>query len=147
MPGRSGPPQVVRASSSTSVVDVLDHVLDKGVVIDAWVRVALAGIDLLTAEARIVVASIQTYVSEASRIAQRLPAAAPRSLPPRPRLTAIEAQLRRIRQQLDSAPVLIGPTQQRAEDRILEELRDARARIVVPDAPPVRRRRRRRTGS
>jgi gas vesicle structural protein len=130
------------------VVDVLDHVLDKGVVIDAWVRVALAGIDLLTAEARIVVASIQTYVSEASRIAQRLPSAAPR-LPalPRARWSEIEEQLRRIRRQLDSAPVLVGRAQQRAEDRILEELRDARARIVAPDRAKQRQRRRRRTSS
>ena len=52
-----------RASSSTSVIDVLDHVLDKGIVIDAWVRVSLVGIDLLTIEARVVVASIETYLS------------------------------------------------------------------------------------
>ncbi len=52
---------VERASSSTSVVDVLDHVLDKGIVIDAWVRLSLVGIELLTVDAHVVVASIETY--------------------------------------------------------------------------------------
>jgi hypothetical protein len=46
-----------RAATSTSVIDVLDRVLDKGIVIDAWVRVSVVGIDLLTIEARVVVAS------------------------------------------------------------------------------------------
>lgn len=53
---------VERASGSSSIIDVLDRVLDKGIVIDAWVRVSLVGIDLLTVEARIVVASIDTYL-------------------------------------------------------------------------------------
>jgi hypothetical protein len=53
---------IERASGGTSLIDVLDRVLDKGIVIDAWVRVSLVGIDLLTVEARIVVASIDTYI-------------------------------------------------------------------------------------
>ena len=53
---------VERAAGGTSLIDVLDRVLDKGIVIDAWVRVSLVGIDLLTVEARIVVASIDTYL-------------------------------------------------------------------------------------
>jgi len=52
---------VERASASTSAADVLGHVLDKGIVIDAWVRVFLLGIDLITVEAQIIVASIETY--------------------------------------------------------------------------------------
>lgn len=56
-------PPVVRGTTSTSVIDVLDHVLDKGIVLDAWVRVSLVGIDLLTVEAHIVVASIETYLN------------------------------------------------------------------------------------
>jgi hypothetical protein len=58
-----------RASNGTSLVDVLDRVLDKGIVIDAWVRVSLAGIDLITIEARVVVASIQTYLQYAEAVA------------------------------------------------------------------------------
>ena len=53
---------VERTSGGTSLIDVLDRVLDKGIVIDAWVRVSLVGIDLITVEARIVVASIDTYL-------------------------------------------------------------------------------------
>ena len=53
---------VERAAGGSSLIDVLDRVLDKGIVIDAWVRVSLVGIDLLTVEARIVVASIETYL-------------------------------------------------------------------------------------
>ena len=49
----------------TSLIDVLDRVLDKGIVIDAWMRVSLVGIELLTVEARVVVASIDTYLVKA----------------------------------------------------------------------------------
>ncbi len=49
---------VERAPGGTSLIDVLDRVLDKGIVIDAWVRISLVGIDLITVEARVVVASI-----------------------------------------------------------------------------------------
>jgi hypothetical protein len=44
------------------VIDVLDRVLDKGIVIDAWFGVSLVGIDLITVEARVVVASIETHL-------------------------------------------------------------------------------------
>jgi gas vesicle structural protein len=53
---------VERAPGGASLIDVLDRVLDKGIVIDAWVRVSLVGIDLITVEARIVVSSIDTYL-------------------------------------------------------------------------------------
>lgn len=60
---------VERARSATSLVDVLDRVLDKGIVMDAWVRVSLGGVDLLQVEARIVVASIDTYLTHAPTLA------------------------------------------------------------------------------
>jgi gas vesicle structural protein len=69
---------VERASGGTSLIDVLDRVLDKGIVIDAWVRVSLVGIDLITVEARVVVASIETYL----RYAEALGITAPVSVPP-----------------------------------------------------------------
>jgi hypothetical protein len=53
---------VERAAAAASLIDVLDRVLDKGIVIDAWVRVSLVGIDLITVEARLTVASIDTYL-------------------------------------------------------------------------------------
>jgi gas vesicle structural protein len=52
-------------AGSTSLIDVLDRVLDKGIVIDAWMRVTLAGLDLVEVEARVVVASINTYLAQA----------------------------------------------------------------------------------
>jgi hypothetical protein len=54
--------KIERAPGGASLIDVLDRVLDKGIVIDAWVRVSLVGIDLVTVEARVVVASIATYL-------------------------------------------------------------------------------------
>ena len=62
-------PSASKPSKGASVIDVLDHVLDKGIVIDAWVRVSLAGIDLLTVEARVIVASIETYLQHAQAVA------------------------------------------------------------------------------
>ena len=59
---------VERAAGGTSLIDVLDRVLDKGIVIDAWVRVSLVGIDLITVEARVVVASIDTYLRYAEAL-------------------------------------------------------------------------------
>jgi hypothetical protein len=64
---------VERSQGGTSLVDVLDRVLDKGIVIDAWVRVSLVGIDLLTVEARIVVASIDTYLKYSEAVGQVAP--------------------------------------------------------------------------
>src|SRR5216110_2662922 len=54
--------RVERSPNTASLLDVLDRVLDKGIVIDAWVRLSLVGIDLVTVEARVVVASIATYL-------------------------------------------------------------------------------------
>jgi len=53
---------IERASGDSSLIDVLDRGLDKGIVIDAWVRLSLVGIDLVTVDARVVVASIATYL-------------------------------------------------------------------------------------
>jgi hypothetical protein len=59
---------VERVAGGTSLIDVLDRVLDKGIVIDAWVRISLVGIDLITVEARVVVASIDTYLRYAEQV-------------------------------------------------------------------------------
>src|SRR5467141_1630535 len=73
---------VERASGGTSLIDVLDRVLDKGIVIDAWVRVSLVGIDLITVEARVVVASIDTYLKYSELVGASAPASRPAELPP-----------------------------------------------------------------
>jgi hypothetical protein len=59
---------VERVSGGSSLIDVLDRILDKGIVIDAWVRISLVGIDLITVEARVVVASIDTYLKYADAV-------------------------------------------------------------------------------
>src|SRR3954471_4119067 len=68
---------VERAAGGSSLIDVLDRVLDKGIVIDAWVRVSLVGIDLITVEARIVVASIDTYLKYSEAVGQVSPVSKP----------------------------------------------------------------------
>jgi hypothetical protein len=68
---------VERTTGGTSLIDVLDRVLDKGIVIDAWVRVSLVGIDLITVEARVVVASIDTYIKYSEAVGQVVPASRP----------------------------------------------------------------------
>jgi hypothetical protein len=52
----------IRSPRPGSLYDVLDLVLDKGLVIDAYVRVSLVGIELLTIDARVVIASVDTYL-------------------------------------------------------------------------------------
>jgi gas vesicle structural protein len=54
--------------SPTGLADVIDTILDKGLVIDAYVRVSLVGIELLTIDARIVVASVDTYLRFAEAV-------------------------------------------------------------------------------
>src|SRR5690242_21715790 len=72
---------VERTPGGTSLIDVLDRVLDKGIVIDAWVRVSLVGIDLITVEARVVVASIDTYLRYAEAMGITAPIARPPTAP------------------------------------------------------------------
>jgi gas vesicle structural protein len=71
---------VERTTGGASLIDVLDRVLDKGIVIDAWVRVSLVGIDLITVEARVVVASIDTYLKYSELVGQVAPVARPAAL-------------------------------------------------------------------
>lgn len=59
---------VEKTLAGASLAEVLDRVLDKGLVIDAWVRASLVGIELLGIEARIVVASVETYLKYAEAI-------------------------------------------------------------------------------
>jgi hypothetical protein len=58
----------IERPSSSSLADVIDTILDKGLVIDAYVRVSLVGIELLTVDARVVVASVDTYLRFADAV-------------------------------------------------------------------------------
>lgn len=60
--------QLQRQPGPSGLVDVLDVILDKGIVIDVYVRVALVGIELLTVDARIVIASVDTYLRFAEAV-------------------------------------------------------------------------------
>lgn len=59
---------VEKAIGSSSLVEVIDRILDKGVVIDAWARVSLVGIEILAIEARVVVAGVETFLKYAEAI-------------------------------------------------------------------------------
>jgi gas vesicle structural protein len=65
--GRAGGGYVQRSSSS-GLYEILDLILDKGLVIDVFVRVSLVGIELLTIDARIVIASVDTYLRFAEAV-------------------------------------------------------------------------------
>jgi gas vesicle structural protein len=69
--------KMVPSQSSSGLVEVVDRILDKGIVIDAWVKVSLVGIEVLSVEARVVVSSVETYLSYAEAIGLTAPAAVP----------------------------------------------------------------------
>ncbi|CAN1213032.1 gas vesicle structural protein GvpA [Tumidithrix helvetica PCC 7403] len=68
---------VEKVNSSSSLAEVIDRILDKGIVIDAWVRVSLVGIELLSIEARVVIASVETYLKYAEAVGLTTSAAVP----------------------------------------------------------------------
>jgi gas vesicle structural protein len=103
---------VERTSGGTSLIDVLDRVLDKGIVIDAWVRVSLVGIDLITVEARVVVASIDTYLKYSEAVGTVAPVAKPATVPvalPEPTSTeAVMAENAALRARLAATSAALG---------------------------------------
>ncbi len=99
---------VERAAGGTSLIDVLDRVLDKGIVIDAWVRVSLVGIDLITVEARVVVASIDTYLKYSEAVGAATAAARPGIEAPRA-YEELAAENVALRAQLESSTIASTP--------------------------------------
>jgi len=59
---------VEKSMASSSLVDIIDRILDKGLVVDAWVRVSLVGIEILAIEVRAVVTGVDTYLKYAEAI-------------------------------------------------------------------------------
>jgi hypothetical protein len=59
---------ITRAPRSSGLADVLEILLDRGLVIDAYVRVSLVGIELLTIDLRVVIASVDTYLRFAEAV-------------------------------------------------------------------------------
>ncbi|MBS3736827.1 gas vesicle structural protein GvpA [Candidatus Bipolaricaulota bacterium] len=60
--------EVQKTASGGSLAEVVDRILDKGLVVDAWVTVSLVGIELLAVEARVVVASVETWLRYAEAV-------------------------------------------------------------------------------
>jgi gas vesicle structural protein len=82
-PVGGGGSRYVQRSSSSGLADVLEVILDKGIVIDAYVRVSVLGIELLTVDARVVIASVDTYLrfAEAVNRLDMYPDSQPKGLP------------------------------------------------------------------
>ena len=59
---------VEKSMGSSSLAEVVDRILDKGIVVDAWVRISLVGIEILAIEARAVVAGVDTYLKYAEAV-------------------------------------------------------------------------------
>jgi hypothetical protein len=68
MQRRGGGGSYVQRSSGSGLYDVLDLILDKGLVIDIFIRVSVIGIEILTIDARIVIASVDTYLRFAEAV-------------------------------------------------------------------------------
>lgn len=69
--------RVKESPGSGTLAEVIDLILDKGIVIDAWVRVSLVGIEILSIEARVVIASVDTYLKYSEAIGLTALASAP----------------------------------------------------------------------
>jgi hypothetical protein len=68
---------VEKTNASSSLVEVIDRILDKGIVVDLWARVSLVGIEILAIELRLVIASVETYLKYAEAVGLTATAAAP----------------------------------------------------------------------
>ena len=61
---------VSHSPDASSLAEVIDRILDKGLVVDVWARVSAVGIEILTIEARVVAASVDTFLHYAEEIAK-----------------------------------------------------------------------------
>jgi len=59
---------VQKSMDTSGLAEVIDRILDKGIVIDAWARVSLVGIEILAIEARVVIASVDTFLKYAEAV-------------------------------------------------------------------------------
>lgn len=101
-----------RAPSPSGLADVVDLILDKGLVIDAYVRIAVVGIELITIDARIVIASVDTYLRFAEAV-NRLDLA-------------------------QTGPVGLPDLQEKGAEKMTEGALDGAEDEVTPDSPALR---------
>jgi gas vesicle structural protein len=66
---------VQTSMAPSGLAEVMERIMDKGLVLDEWVRVSLLGLEILTAEARVVLAGVETYLKYAEAIGLTAPAA------------------------------------------------------------------------
>lgn len=66
---------ITKSTDSSSLAEVVDRILERGIVIDAWAKVSLVGIELVAVEARVVIASVETYLKYAEAIGLTAPIA------------------------------------------------------------------------
>ena len=59
---------VEKVIGSSSLIEVVDRILDKGLVLDAWIRISLVGIEIIALETRVVIASVETYLKYAEAV-------------------------------------------------------------------------------
>ncbi len=59
---------VEKSMASSSLAEVVDRILDKGIVVDAWARISLVGIEILAIEARVVAAGVDTFLKYAEAV-------------------------------------------------------------------------------
>lgn len=69
--------KINKSTDSSSLAEVVDRILDKGIVVDAFAKVSLVGIELISVEARVVIASVETYLKYAEAIGLTATAASP----------------------------------------------------------------------
>src|SRR3979409_315068 len=98
---------IERAAGGTRLIGLLDRCLDKGIVIDAWVRVSLVGIDLITVEARVVVASIETYLKNSEAVGTLPPMEQPKTIDVKAH-EALVAENARLKAQIASKAVTVA---------------------------------------
>jgi hypothetical protein len=68
MKGAKREMSIQKSADSSSLAEVIDRILDKGIVIDAFARVSLVGIEIITIEARVVIASVDTWLRYAEAV-------------------------------------------------------------------------------
>lgn len=91
---------VERVVGGSSLVEVIDRILDKGIVVDAWVRVSLVGIELVTVEARVVIASVDTYLRYADAISGTPQVSRPKGVEAPAQYEELAAEVAALRAQL-----------------------------------------------
>jgi hypothetical protein len=130
--------------SPSSLADVIDSILDKGLVIDVYIRVSLVGIELLTIDARIVVASVDTYLHFAEATNRLDLAEKSKDLPEVIQEMSEGGAQGKTRGLLSGAKeALFGSDEDQQRDRQLEQRdrgREQREEPEEEEAPPRRRR-------